>query len=228
MPCSCCGCEGIERHFDDRKSRKDLDRFRKRGPDPTTQMLIESLRHATRASGLGTNTLLDIGAGIGVVHHELLEGDVHQAVHVEIASGHLEVAREETERRGHASRVRFVRGDFVALADGIEIADLVTLDRVICCYPDMQALVRLSAARTRQLYGAVYPRDAWWVRLVTALDNARRRFKGSAFRSYVHPPDAIRAEIERAGLELVESRRSFVWEIAVYRRVVDYRGGAAT
>ena len=35
--------------------------------------------------------------------------------------------------------------------------DILTLDRVICCYPDMQKLVGLSAKRARKLYGLIYP-----------------------------------------------------------------------
>ena len=48
--------------------------------------------------------------------------------------------------RGRAARqlhdrVRYEVGDFVALAPDVEPADVVALDRVVCCYPDMAALV---------------------------------------------------------------------------------------
>ena len=45
------------------------------------------------------------------------------------------------------------------MSDEIEAADVVTLDRVICCYPDMEALVGRSAERALRLYGLVHPRD---------------------------------------------------------------------
>ena len=51
-------------------------------------------------------------------------------------------------------------------------ATIVTLDRVICCYPDMERLVRTSAEKARRLYGAVYPRERWWARVGVALMNA--------------------------------------------------------
>jgi hypothetical protein len=53
----------------------------------------------------------------------------------------------------------FQYGDFVALAPALSAADVVTLDRVICCYDDMPALVGRSAALAERLYGVVYPRD---------------------------------------------------------------------
>jgi magnesium-protoporphyrin O-methyltransferase len=59
----------------------------------------------------------------------------------------------------------------------------VTLDRVICCYPDVQALVGLSAARARHLYGVVYPQDGWFNQLFVASVNLVFRLRRCAMRS---------------------------------------------
>jgi hypothetical protein len=75
---------------------------------------------------------------VGAIHHELLAGRVSRAVHVDASTAHLAAAREETERRRHGGRVEFVRGDFVAIAHEMATAEVVTLDRVICCYHDME------------------------------------------------------------------------------------------
>ncbi len=218
LPSNCCGVGAIGDHFDTARARDDLKRFHETGPDPTTRRLIAALQAAIHQSAVPPSTLLDIGGGIGAVHHELLGADVQEAVHLDVSPAFLEVATEETARRGHGDRVRFVRGDFVALAEGIEVADLVTLDRVICCYPEMEPLVRLSAAKAGRLYGAVYPRGEWWVRLATWFENGVRRLGGSPFRAFVHPPARIRAELEGAGLVPVEGHRTFAWEIVVYAR----------
>ncbi len=42
-------------------------------------------------------------------------------------------------------------GDFVEVAGSIQPADIVTLDRVICCYPDVERLVGLSSQRATRL-----------------------------------------------------------------------------
>ena len=44
-------------------------------------------------------------------------------------------------RRGHAERITFRHGDLVALSAELPAADLVTMDRVVCCYPDLEALI---------------------------------------------------------------------------------------
>jgi SAM-dependent methyltransferase len=162
--------------------------------------------------------LLDIGAGVGAIHHALLERGARRAVHVDISKDYIEAARMETERIGHTYRVRFVHGDFVEIAPTIDTVDVVTLDRVICCYPDMESLVTRSAERARLLYGVVYPRDRRFVRIGIALMNLGKRLTGSAFRSYFHPPAAIDDVLRRVGFVRGSTQRTWFWEVVVYVR----------
>jgi len=215
---SCAQCEGIEHQFDDGEARKKLRHFRRRGPDKTTRLLIEELRTALSATGVDGAVLLDIGAGIGAIHHQLLDGRVSRAVHVDASTAQLAAAKEETERRGHGSRVEFVFGDFVALADTIPAADVVTLDRVICCYDDMNGLVQRSARKAGRLYGAVYPRKIGWMRIGIVAINLIQRLRRTTFRVFLHDPAAIDAELRNAGLERRSRRQTLGWEVVVYAR----------
>ena len=211
---SCCGCESYQSQFGEKHAAKDLKRYRSAGPDETTRLLLDLLKR----EGVQAASLLDVGAGIGIVHHELLEAGARDAIHVDATGPNIRVAQEEAARRGHAGRVRFLRGDFVTLAAEIPAADVVTLDRVICCYPDMEQLVALSAARARRLYGAVLPRERWIVRATVSLGNVARRLTGNSFRSYVHPVAAIDKAVEKQGLKLRAVRETFAWRVAVYSR----------
>jgi magnesium-protoporphyrin O-methyltransferase len=188
-------------------------------------MLIDDLRAAFGAAFAAGNgapsrpkLLLDIGGGVGVVHHELLELGVDRAVHVDASSAYLTAAREEAARAGHADRVEFLRGDFVEVADRVPPADVVTLDRVICCYHDMPRLVSRSAERALALYGAVYPREGWWTRAGLAVENAYQRLVRSSFRAFLHKPRDIDAVLRAAGLERRSLRRTWLWEVVVYAR----------
>jgi 2-polyprenyl-3-methyl-5-hydroxy-6-metoxy-1,4-benzoquinol methylase len=156
---SCTQCDGVEQQFDPAAATKSLRRYRRHGPDRTTRLLIDALRAALDESDARDAVLLDIGAGVGAIHHELLDGRVARAIHVDASTAHLTVAREETKRRSHGALVDFVHRDFVSIADVVPAADVVTLDRVICCYDDMDRLVSRSAEKAVRLYGAVYPRD---------------------------------------------------------------------
>ena len=215
---SCAQCDGIETQFGQAAAKKYLRRYRRRGPDRTTRLLIDALRLALdEDEGVGA-TLLDVGAGVGAIHHELLDARLTRAVHVDASAAHMAAAREETERRGHSDRVAFVHGDFVAIADELAAANVVTLDRVICCYHDMEGLVSCSGAKARRLYGAVYPRDVGWMRIGIAAINVVQRIKRSPFRVFLHRPQAIDTSLRALGLERRSVQRTVGWEVVVYER----------
>ena len=85
----CCTSNCYESTFNDRHAAKQLKRYRRKGPNKTTRMLLAGLRSA----GIGDAAVLDVGAGIGVVHHELLAGGARSAVHVDAAGAHMRAAR---------------------------------------------------------------------------------------------------------------------------------------
>ncbi|HJU89775.1 MAG TPA: methyltransferase domain-containing protein [Gemmatimonadaceae bacterium] len=211
---SCCDHSCFDTQFDAEHAAADLKRYRRKGPDRTTGIMIAALRSA----GVADATVLDIGGGVGVVHHELIAAGARSATHVDAAEPYVTAAREESERRGYAGRVTFLRGDFVALTDVTPDADVVTLDRVICCYPDMERLVTASAQKARRLFGAVYPRDRWINRVYVKLDNYWRRRRGSAFRTYIHAPAAIERLLRDAGLRPATIRDTILWRVAVFAR----------
>lgn len=212
---TCCDhCCGIEREFDAGTAAADLKRYRKRGLLPTTRLLLRELKR----QGIGGAALLDIGGGIGVIHHELFQEGIAEAIHVDASSAYLEGAEAEARRRNHAGHVRFVHGDFTELAPEIPAADIVTLDRVICCYPDMRRLVSLSSSRARRLYGLVYPRTTWWTRPMFPLANSYFWVRRCPFRIFLHRTSEVDAVLAEQGLRSLFRGRTAFWQIAVYGR----------
>jgi hypothetical protein len=111
------------------------------------------------------------------------------ATRVEASFASLEVARAELGSLYGSRPTQYLLGDFAVIADTLTDDDVVTLHRVVCCYPDATALLRGAAARTRGLLAFTYPRDCWYLRTLTALENFWRRLRGSAFRTFVHTPE---------------------------------------
>jgi O-methyltransferase len=208
-------CQGVDEMFGEKTVRRDLRRYHKRGPSRQTRALVEAIVD----EGVDRATVLDIGGGIGAIQHDLLAAGAVRATSVEASGSYARAARSEALRRGTAAQVRYYEGDFVALADRIAPADVVTLDRVICCYSDMEALVGRSAERAGRLYGLVYPQDGWWVRLGFRANNLCMRMARRVFRAYVHRTDAVDAAARAAGLTLQSRRRiGAVWQVALYSR----------
>ena len=112
----------------------------------------------------------------------------------------------------------FVDGDFVRRAAETDAADIVTLHRVVCCYPDADALVGLSSARARRVYGLVLPRDRWVTRAVLRLLNVTMWIRRKAYRAYVHPNARVDALAAASGLEPRAETGTFIWRVVVYDR----------
>lgn len=209
-----CGCPGFAAIFDRQTAEHDRERYRKGGPDPTTAMLLEMIRQR----GVAGASVLDVGGGIGIVGRELLRSGAASVVLVDGSDAYLDVARAEAEADGLGAQVQIALGDFTRLAPELAPADVVTLDRVVCCYPDVDALVGLSATRARRLYGLVLPRDHWYGRLLARLENLWHAVRRSPFRGFVHPNALVDARVADAGLRRVEERFTRVWRVVLYER----------
>jgi magnesium-protoporphyrin O-methyltransferase len=214
----CCQCKGIESLFNEREARNQLKEYRKDGPDKTTRMLIEALERLSPGRRIEGMKLLDIGGGVGAIEHELLRAGLGSATGVDASAAYVKAAQEEANRQGHADRVSYYHANFVDIAPELAPADIVTLDRVICCYHDMPGLVGLSVAKAGKLYGLVYPRDTWWLRAGILTANLFLRLARNPFRGYIHPTRAVDALVRRNGLRRRYYRRTPIWQVVVYAR----------
>ncbi len=212
MTCSCCA--PTDRVFNRRHARRELRRYRKKGPTGTTRILIDGLREL----GARGEHLFDVGGGVGAIHHELVNGAFARATHVDGSHAFLDVAREEAGHRNHADRVTFRFGDAVELAPSVDSAEAVTLDRVVCCYPDAAALVAATAGKATTWYALSFPRYRWPVRAGIGLINLGLWVARSSFRVFVRPDDEIHALVRRHGFTPAFDRRTLVWRVTIYRR----------
>ena len=211
--CSTFECTA-DQQFNEKKATEELKRYRTKGPGPTTRLLQEGIAHA----GILSGTLLDIGSGIGSLTFGLLERGITRAVAVDASSAYNVVARQEAEQRNRADVVRFVHADFVSVAPELPAATLVTLDRVVCCYPSYEALLNAALHHAELCLALSYPRDVWYVRLGVTLENAHRRLTKNAFRTFVHPAGRMEDVIRSAGFELSTRQETWMWSVDVYTR----------
>ena len=200
--------------FNARVAARELRRYQRKGPRQTTRDLCEGIRmHAP-----GASTVLDIGPGIGALTFDLLEAGVQHATAVDASPAFVEVAREEAARRQVAHRIEWRRADFVAVAADLPVADVVALDRVVCCYPAIEELLTEAASHARRCLAMSYPLEYWHIRGVIAVQNNVCRLTGSAFNVFVHPVSRMEEIVRRAGFHLASRRGRWVWRSDVYIR----------
>ncbi|HUL74361.1 MAG TPA: class I SAM-dependent methyltransferase [Vicinamibacterales bacterium] len=214
----CCGTYGdtASGQFGAAVARRDLDAYRRRGPDRVTRLMRDAVIGA--AGDSRPATVLDIGGGIGALSLELIAAGVGQATVVDASRPYLEAARAEARRTGREDRLTIVPGDFVELAPTLAAADVVAMNRVVCCYPDVRGLLDTALARCGRVFAFSYPKRRWYIRAVAALGNGVRGLTGRPFRTFVHDERAMRAVAAAGGFRPQGRRETFVWRVEVWTR----------
>jgi magnesium-protoporphyrin O-methyltransferase len=197
-------------------ARRYRRRFARKGLEPSQKHLMEGL---TR-SGFSRATLLEIGCGVGYLHQRLLLAGAVSAVGVDLSAKMLEEARAAAREQGLAERTDYRQGDLVELAETLAPADMVILDKVICCYPEAESLVTSSARLAKRVYAFTIPRDRWSVHFALWIGRLLLSLIRCGFRSFVHDPAAVDRWLKQAGFERVFEDCTFIWLTRVYARRV--------
>ena len=168
--------------------------------------------------------MLDLGCGTGDLALGALARGATRASGFDLGSGAIEEARSLARERGVDDRATFAVGDAAKVR--LDPHDVVLLNRVLCCYPDVDALLANSLSAAGSVYAFTTPPSeglaGFFARAETHIANAwfrvrDRKFRG--FQVYVHDLEAVDRRVREAGfLPVIMGRRRLVWHLAVYER----------
>lgn len=212
---SCCSPpRGYTKLFSKRAARRDAKRYEEKGLDDTAADMAGFLRK----HGVEGASVLEIGGGVGAIQLELLEAGAARATNLELSPEYEEAAEELVRERGLEGRVERRLGDVVQDPGLAGQADAVVMHRVVCCYPDYDALVGAAAERARRYLVMSFPRSRWLIRVGLGAMNVGARLLRWEYRTWVHPPEALIAAAERRGLSLAGESRGRIWQFAALER----------
>ncbi|AXH95181.1 class I SAM-dependent methyltransferase [Ornithinimicrobium avium] len=209
----CCG-SGYDEVFTERQARWLRRRYEKRGLGEPGRTMVDLVA----ARGLDGATVLEIGGGVGELHVELLRRGAARASSVELTSSWGAEARRLLRDHQLEGRVTRAVGDLVQDPGLAGEADVVVLNRVVCCYPDVVSLLAAAGSRAGRTLAFSYPPRNAVVRVGLAVVNGWQRFKGRDYRAFAHPPGMMHEVLEQAGLRPVVRTRSGVWTVSVLER----------
>jgi 2-polyprenyl-3-methyl-5-hydroxy-6-metoxy-1,4-benzoquinol methylase len=212
---SCCSGKGCDEFFTDRVARRDARRYRSKGLDRNAQRLVDTVCQR----GVEGSTVLEVGGGIGAIQLELLKAGAARTQNIELSSAYEPYAEELLQDAGLEGRVERRLLDFADTVEPVESADVVVLHKVVCCYPDYEALVGAAATHAKEQLLLTYPRRSWWTRLGFTAANLLERLRRKTFRAYVHPPAAIISVAQTHGLEPTTFNRGALWEFCSLQRI---------
>ena len=176
--------------------------------------------HAAQTAAQGPPvTILEIGCGAGGVHQELLRQDVaHSAVGVDASSAYLKAALGNAQSLDLAERVNYQNGDFAESHVDFETADIVIMDRVICCYPHLQKLLGQAAEHAGKYLAISFPYDQWYIQIPFKIIDRVLTLTRSGYHPYLHKYADVVRVAENAGMRLVHRDSHYLWRILVFER----------
>ncbi len=195
-------------------AEKEYLDYLRNGPKKSTEYLLEPLKD----QDLKGASLLDIGGGVGAVVWELWEQGIRKAYYQELSQAYSESFQKEVNKRGLEDSIEISIGDFVDCQQQLPEADIVTLDKVICCYEDFETLVQQSTDKARYLYVYTIPMDVWWVKAVSSAASFFRQLFGDKLRTWVHPVSAVEALTVSCGFDKVYEKQHREWYTVLYKR----------
>ena len=185
-------------------------RYRKRGLDRTAARMVAFLEE----QGVQDATVLEIGGGLGEIQLELLKRGAARAVNLELSPAYEREALALADEAGiDAARVDRRLHDIAANPESVDPADIVVLHRVVCCYPDYERLLGAAAERARRMLVFSHPPRNLASRAVVALQNAGFRLTGKEFRTFAHPPEAMRSVCRANGLTPAYVHAGAIWQV---------------
>ncbi|HEX9977960.1 MAG TPA: class I SAM-dependent methyltransferase [Acidimicrobiia bacterium] len=213
MP-ACCDPKAYGSVFDERDARRNAANFRRKGLGSTAAEMVRALAER----GLAGTTVLEVGAGSGSAQVALLEAGAARGVAFDLSPASEAVAAELLAERGLAGRVEWHTADFVAVGPAVAAADIVFLNKVVCCYPDMPALIDAAVGHARRFVAVALPRRRLFVRAGIRLINGFLRLRRTTFRVFSHDPGEVARRVEAEGLGEVASGTTAFWEWHLWER----------
>lgn len=210
----CCTPKGYRWVFSERSAQMEAKRYRRRGLDATSRRIVDFLKK----QGVEGRTVLEIGGGIGAIQIELLKAGAARATSIELTPTYEGVAHQLLSEAGLSDRVERKVMDFAQAADQVEAADVVVMNRVLCCYHDMPRLAGAAADHAQQTLVMTFPRRAVWIRAGLGIGNGLLWLTRRHFHIFVHQPSEIIAVSQGHGLRPVLNQTGLMWTLAALSR----------
>jgi len=211
----CCRAPaGLDEIFDERTARADARRYLRRGLPLRARRLLRAIRDARPLDGA---TSLEVGGGAGALSVELVRAGVSHARLVDASAAYVNEARKVAAQCGVMDHLDIRQGNY-ALDSAGDPADVLVMDRVVCCFEDWKALLEPATRQARHVIALTYPRSATWVAFLIGTANLAMRLTRRTFRLQHHASAAMFRFLESAGFRPTVAGHRGLWEIMVATR----------
>jgi 2-polyprenyl-3-methyl-5-hydroxy-6-metoxy-1,4-benzoquinol methylase len=213
MTQSCCTSQGTGKFFS-KSVRRFERRYRNSGLDNAQKRVVDGLL----AAGIEGKSVLEIGCGVGGLHLQLLRSGASIAQGIDLSEAMIAEARKFADRLNLLSRVTYTVGDFATRPEVAKAADVVVMDKVLCCSATPLELIHQAAAKCGSLLAVSYPRRGFLAKAMFRSAEVLGELFRRSFHPVYHQPEMLEGALEREGLEEIRAEASPIWQIRIYRR----------
>ncbi len=207
--------KGIAEAFDD-LAHDRCCKYKSNGLTASSQVLLDFISQ----KGLTGKTVLELGCGTGFFALETLRSGASSCVGVDLSSAAIHEANAFAKESGLDDRARFEVANAASARQ--PASDVVVMDKVLCCYPDADALLKTASESSKELLGFVVPRNEGLMKpamkLGTGLINLVEKLRRSGFRLYLHPLRSIDRLLSESGFHRYDKAKSRFWIVFLYKR----------
>src|SRR2546428_13933910 len=207
--------KGIAETFDD-LAHDRCCKYKSNGLTASSQVLLDFISN----KGLVGKTVLEIGCGTGFFALETLRHGASSCLGVDLSSAAIHEANEFAKESGLQDRARFDVAD--AATTRQPASDVVVMDKVLCCYPDLEGLRKTASNSSRERLGFVVRRAEGLMKpargIGTAWINLVEKLRKPGFRLYLHPLRSIDELLAGSGFQQENKAKSRFWLVFLYKR----------
>lgn len=211
---ACCEPSGYRHLFNTKEADGKLKRYLKIGTNTVATRLVDTLV----SEGVDGQSVIDVGCGIGMLYVKLVEQGAKSATGIEMSDGYEKTARKLHKLAGVTDRVTRVTVDFTEAGDSVGPADIVVLDRVVCCYPDWDKLLTSVTEHATGRVAFSFPRETILSRMRIKVFNLWLRIRKVDFEAFVHPIDQMLALMEAEGFTQTFNTNSLQWQGVIFKK----------
>lgn len=215
-----CNCPAdadprIARYFD-RRNKRRRSGAEKYEMGKVTRGLLDALLELDPRG----HSVLEGGCGPGALLVELLTAGASTGTGIDLSPEAIAYARERATDAGVADRASFAVGDAATTLQAAH--DWVVLDKVICCYPDVERLLANTMAAARSVYAFALPVSYGWrgavARLALGVEAVVLAVLRRPCPAFVHDIRRIESLLHAAGFASVRRESLGMWHIGVFAR----------
>jgi 2-polyprenyl-3-methyl-5-hydroxy-6-metoxy-1,4-benzoquinol methylase len=207
-------CCGADLFFNKKTAAKEYRHYLKKGPSRVTARIIQQLA----GQDITNKRMIDVGGGIGALQWWFLQNGGKRTTDIDASSGYLAQAANHASDNNWQDQAHFFEGDCTDVYSRIDEADYITLDKVVCCYPNYKEILESTCDKSTSHVSLSYPMDGIISQAISKLGALYFMLIKNPYRPFVHPVSEIRVVFAKKGFERVGHSVAFPWHIETYAK----------